>query len=85
MSALKNRLKAVESALMPPQREKIIIVCSVVGYTSETDLIGYRCNNHDVMRFDNESLDDFIERAKTFFIENDEFDCGAFIFQPIYR
>jgi hypothetical protein len=36
-------------------------------------------------RNDGESLEQFSERAKTFFIENDNGIYGAFVFEPIYN
>lgn len=84
MSALTNRLKAVEVKLKPIEREKKIIVFSVVDYDDETDLKGYKCHGLTATRFENESLEQFKERAKTFFIENDNGIYGAFVFEPIY-
>jgi hypothetical protein len=85
MSALKNRLKAVESALMPVQREKRTLIFSVVDYDDETDLLGYKCHELTVNRNEGESLEQFQNRAKAFFIENDSGIYGAYIFQPIYE
>lgn len=81
---IKNRLKIVESALMPVQREKKIIVFSIVDYDDETDLLGYECHGLTATRFENESLEQFQQRAKAFFIENDSGIYGAFVFEPIY-
>lgn len=84
MSVLTNRLKAVEIKLKPIEREKRIIVFSVVDYDDTTDLLGYRCNKLTANRNDGESLEQFKERAKQFFIENDNGIYGAFVFEPIY-
>jgi hypothetical protein len=81
---IKQRLKIVESALMPVQREKKIIVFSVVDYDDATDLLGYKCHGLTATRNESESLEQFKERAKTFFIENDSGIYGAFVFEPIY-
>jgi hypothetical protein len=81
---IKQRLKIVESALMPVEREKKIIVFSVVDYDDATDLLGYKCHGLTATRNDGESLEQFKERAKTFFIENDNGIYGAFVFEPIY-
>jgi hypothetical protein len=83
---LKQRMKAIEIKLKPIEREKKIIVFSVVCYDDDTDLIGYDCNGLSVTRSENESLEQFKERAKTFFTDNDNgIYGGAFIFQPIYN
>lgn len=82
---LKQRMKAVEVKLKPIEREKKIIVFSVVDYTDETDLLGYKCHGLTATRNDGELLEQFKERAKTFFIENDNSIYGAFIFEPIYN
>lgn len=84
MLALKNRLKAIETALLPPQREKRIIVFSVVDYDDETDLIGYKCHGLTAKRNEGETLDDFSERAKTFFIANDKLNSFVLFLQSIY-
>jgi hypothetical protein len=84
MSALTNRLKAVEVKLKPIEREKKTIIFSVVDYTDETDLLGYKCHGLTATRSENESLEQFKERAKQFFIENDNGIYGAFVFEPIY-
>ncbi|MBZ4202346.1 MAG: hypothetical protein LAC70_04385 [Methylovulum sp.] len=81
---IKQRLKIVESALMPVEREKRIIVFSVVDYDDETDLKGYKCNSLTATRNEGESLEQFSERAKAFFIENVSGIYGAFIFEPNY-
>lgn len=81
---LKQRMKAIEIKLKPIEREKKIIVFSVVDYDDEADLLGYRCNKLTANRNDGELLADFTERAKMFFIENDNGICGAFCFEPIY-
>ncbi len=82
---LKNRLKAVETLLTPTQREKRTLVFSVVDYDDETDLIGYKCHGLTANRNEGESLEQFQNRAKAFFIENDNGIYGAYIFQPIYE
>jgi hypothetical protein len=81
---LKQRMKAIEIKLKPIEREKRIIVFSVVDYTDETDLKGYKCHGLTATRNDGESLEQFSERAKAFFIENDNGIYGAFVFEPIY-
>jgi hypothetical protein len=82
---LKQRMKAVEVKLKPMEREKKIIIFSVVDYDDETDLIGYQCHGLTATRNDGESLEQFKERAKQFFTNNDNGVYGAFIFQPIYN
>lgn len=81
---LKSRMKAIEIKLKPIEREKKIIVFSVVDYDDETDLLGYKCNSLTATRSENESLEQFSERAKQFFIQNDNGIYGAFVFEPIY-
>ena len=83
-NALAKRLNIIESALMPVKREKKTLVFSVVDYDDETDLIGYKCHGLTVNRNEGESLEQFTQRAKAFFVENDNGICGAYIFQPIY-
>jgi hypothetical protein len=77
-------MKAVEVKLKPIEREKRIIVFSVVDYDDATDLLGYKCHGLTATRNDGESLEQFSERAKAFFIENDSGIYGAFVFEPIY-
>jgi hypothetical protein len=81
---LKQRMKAIEIKLKPIEREKKIIVFSVVCYDDDTDLLGYKCHGLTANRNDGESLEQFKERAKQFFIENDNNIYGAFVFEPIY-
>jgi hypothetical protein len=81
---IKNRLKAVEVKLKPIEREKRTIVFSIVDYDDATDLLGYKCHGLTATRSENESLEQFKERAKTFFIENDNGIYGAFVLEPIY-
>jgi len=77
-------MKAIEIKLKPIEREKKIIVFSVIDYDDETDLKGYKCNSLTATRFENESLEQFSERAKVFFTQNVSGIYGAFIFEPIY-
>lgn len=82
---LKQRMKAIEIKLKPIEREKKTIIFSVVDYTDETDLLGYKCHGLTANRNESESLEQFKERAKAFFIENDNGIYGAFVFEPIYN
>jgi hypothetical protein len=77
-------LEPLEVKLKPIEREKKIIVFSVVDYDDATDLLGYKCHGLTATRSENESLEQFQQRAKQFFIENDSGIYGAFVFEPIY-
>jgi hypothetical protein len=82
---LKSRMKAIEIKLKPIEREKRIIIFSVVDYDDAADLLGYKCHGLTATRSENESLEQFKERAKAFFMENDNGIYGAFVFEPIYN
>jgi hypothetical protein len=81
---LKSRMKAIEIKLKPIEREKRIIIFSVVDYDDAADLLGYKCHGLTANRNDGESLEQFSERAKAFFMENDNGIYGAFVLEPIY-
>jgi hypothetical protein len=80
---IKQRLKIVESALMPVKQDVKVRAFSVVDYDDELQLLGYRCNGLLQNRNDGELLEQFKERAKAFFIaeNSEEF---FILLQPIY-
>jgi hypothetical protein len=69
MSALKNRLKAVEAALMPPVNADRFMFVTICTQTDD-GVIGYEYGGVSVMRLDGESIDGLKERAKAAFLSN---------------
>lgn len=80
---LKQRLKAIETLLIPPARKIIFRFFSVVDYDDDTELKAYKCYGVTIERIEGESLEQFQDRAKTSFIEQQGGGKGFFL-QPIY-
>lgn len=67
---IKQRLAVIEQAFNPPPIQRHFVFVGSCGYDDETELKAYDYCNSIVTRFENESLEQFQQRAKQVFIEN---------------
>ena len=60
---------------------------STCGHNDDSDIKGYKCgwDSLEVMRLQNESIDDLKERAHGVFIENDTRNTSIFILRCMYK
>jgi|GEM_PF-6290735 len=82
MTTLAKRLNTLEISMKPQQYETKFIRFTICGYENES-VTGYSANGVTIERNENESLNDFDDRAKIAFSDNHN-GKGIIFIQSLY-
>ena len=87
MSVLSKRLSKIESELLVAVQPIKFMFITTCGHNDDSDILGYKCGwgSLEVMRLQNESIEDLKERTQKIFIESDAQNRSIFILRCIYE
>jgi hypothetical protein len=87
MSVLSKRLSKIESELLVVVQPVKFMFITRCGHNADSDILGYKSGwgSLEVMRLQNESIDDLKKRAQKIFIESDAQNRSIFILRCIYE
>jgi len=87
VSILSKRLSKIEAELLVVVQPVNFMFITTCGHNDDSDIKGYKSGwgSLEVMRLQNESIEDLQERARLFFIENNTRNTLIFILRCIYE
>jgi len=87
MSILSKRLSKIESELLVVVQPVKFMFITTCGHNEDSDILGYKSGwgSLEVMRLQNESIEDLKERTQKIFIESETRNTSIFILRCIYE
>jgi hypothetical protein len=87
MSILSKRLSKIEAELLVVAQPIKFMFITTCGHNDDSDILGYKSGwgSLEVMRLQNESIEDLKERTQKIFIESETRNTPIFILRCIYE